>query len=186
MFIPLIALCRSCESRDTFAAMQAGATSAITPSISIDDFRDRVHQAIAVGSRTVLVVDDEVMILDILEQSLQRERFGVITATSVDQAIQYLESTRVHAVVSDMLMPGRNSFGLLVEVKERFPHIPVIIITGYSGRFSPKDCIAAGADAYCTKPFKNAEIVRTLRAVLARSESRVSGSPVSPALRSGS
>lgn len=185
MFMPVIALCRSCESRDIFTAVQTGANSAITPSISIDDFRDRVHQAIAVGSRTVLVVDDEAMILDILKQSLQRERLRVITATSVDQAVQYLESTRVHAVVSDILMPGRNGFELLVEVKERFPHIPMIMITGYSGRFSPKDCIAAGADAYFTKPFKNVEIVRTLRAVLARSESRVNGSPASPAFRSG-
>ncbi|MFH1686194.1 MAG: response regulator [bacterium] len=118
------------------------------------------------GKRTVLVVDDEAAIRGLVSEFLHLQRFRAIQASSGEMALEILEKEPVHLVVSDIIMPGMTGSQLLVEIKERYPNIPVILITGYGGAISPQKAVEYGADGYFAKPFKNMELIYTIRRVL--------------------
>ena len=118
------------------------------------------------GKRIVLIVDDEPEILNLLKNVLEIERFKVLTAESAEKALEVLTENKVHAIVSDILLPGITGIDLLVAIKQQYEHTPVILITGYSGKFTPQHAISAGADGYFKKPFRNLELVQTLRQVI--------------------
>ena len=142
-----------------------------------ESFRARLYKLNNAGRPTVLVVDDEPALRDLLEDLLKMERYRVITAPSAEDGLTQIEQRRIDVVVSDIVMPGKSGFDLLVEVKDKYSHIPVILITGFSGKHSPQDIIEAGADGYFVKPFHNAELTYTLRRVL---ESRLRVRPAQP------
>jgi DNA-binding response OmpR family regulator len=93
-----------------------------------------------------------------------------VTASTVDEAFAIIHAQPVDAIVTDIMMPGKTGLDLLIEVKHDYPHIPVIMITGHTQRYGPKDVIAMGADGYFAKPFHNLELVFTLGNVLAHRE----------------
>ena len=65
-------------------------------------------------------------------------------------------------------MPKMSGIELLIEAKENFPEIPIMLMTGQSPAFSKEDARSSGADDYITKPFKNVEIVSKIRGCLMR------------------
>jgi DNA-binding NtrC family response regulator len=143
-----------------------------------ESFRARLYKLNESGRPTVLVVDDEPALREFLEDLLMMERYRVFTANSAKDALTQIEQKKIDVVVSDIVMPGKSGFDLLVEIKDKYPKIPVILITGFSGKHSPQDIIAAGADGYFVKPFHNAELTYTLRRVL---ESGIRMRPTQPA-----
>jgi len=131
-----------------------------------EQFEEKVRDLIANGKKTVLIVDDEPAIAEILKDHLELERYRVVTAGSAEEAVEVLAKTPVHVIVSDVVLPGEWGPQLLSRVKKDHPDVGFIIMTGFSGKFKPQDALDAGADGYFTKPFKNTELVRTLREVL--------------------
>jgi DNA-binding response OmpR family regulator len=128
----------------------------------------KINRAAAEGRKTVLVVDDEPTILDVLSHFLRFERFRSLTAGSAEQAEKTLRTERVDLVVADIGLPGKSGLDLLIHVKEQYPFIPVILITGNAGKYGSKEAIAMGADGFFAKPFNNLELVYTLRGCLLR------------------
>jgi DNA-binding NtrC family response regulator len=118
------------------------------------------------GRKSALVVDDEKGIAEIIKDYLEMERFKATAVYSAEEALEALRNRHIDIVVSDIILPGKSGMDLLVEIKNNYPEIPVILITGHSGRFSPKDAIQAGADGYFTKPFNNMELSFTIRAIM--------------------
>lgn len=171
-YLPMIMLCSLCNSNLVVEAKQNGATSIVTVPIIEEVLLSRIQSGLADGRRVVLVVDDEPTVLDVLRLSLELERFKVITAGTAEEGLKVLESRTVHALVSDIILPGMDGLELLVKAKERFPELPVILMTGYSSKCTPKDAIAAGADGYFAKPFQNLQMVRTLRNAIYQREHR--------------
>ena len=135
-----------------------------------ETFEAKVRKASENGKPRILVVDDEEMIRDLLHDFLRLERYTPLLASSVDAALKIIQSEPVDAIVTDIMMPGKTGIDLLVEVKRDHAHIPVIMITGLSQRFGPRDVIAMGADGYFVKPFHNVELIFTLRKVMGHRE----------------
>jgi CheY-like chemotaxis protein len=127
----------------------------------------KLDKAALEGRRTVLLVTPEPTLADHFGNFLEIERFRVLLAASADQAVEILERENVNVVVSDIVLPGMDGLGLLATVKEMSERIPVILITGFEGKSSPTDAIAAGADGYFDCPFVNTEMIGTLRRLLA-------------------
>ncbi|MCP4580765.1 MAG: response regulator [candidate division Zixibacteria bacterium] len=165
-WIPIILVCEKCSSAEVKLRVSQGVNDIITFPFDKNNIAQKLNKIKTSGKRIILIVDDEPEILKILRNAFEIERFKVITASSAEQALEILRENKVHAVVSDILLPGITGIDLLVEVKQQFEHIPVILITGYAGQFSPDHAMSAGADGYFKKPFKNLELVRTLRQVL--------------------
>lgn len=115
---------------------------------------------------SVLVVDDESFIRQILSRMVSREGYEVHQATDGKDALKLLADHPCQIVISDIKMPNMDGIELLAEIKTNHSTVSVILITAYAGEYSADDAIAAGADAFITKPFKNIEIAETLRKVL--------------------
>lgn len=81
---------------------------------------------------TVLFVDDEPAVLSSLQRLLRQDRasLSILTAKDPTAALQLLDSTHVHAVVSDLRMAGMDGIGLLQQVRERVPEAIRILLTG--------------------------------------------------------
>lgn len=126
----------------------------------------KIHTAVKNGKPTVLVVDDEPAIAEILSDFLILERCRPLTAGSAEEAEEIFSENRIDVVVTDICLPKRSGLQLMVAVKNKAPDVPVILITGYAARYSPKECLAMGADGYFAKPFHNIDLIYTLRRVL--------------------
>ncbi len=74
------------------------------------------------------------------------------------EALEIIKTSRVDLLVSDIIMPGMNGYELLQIIKKTFPHIGVVMMTGYGDANSIKEALSLVADEYITKPFKGHEI----------------------------
>ena len=80
--------------------------------------------------RKVLLVDDEPDVLDTLESILSEEGYEVATAHGSQDALELIDTFPAEIVLSDYMMPGMCGVELLNKIKQRFPHIVPILITG--------------------------------------------------------
>ena len=81
---------------------------------------------------TILCVDDEVGILNSLKRLFRRDKYRVLTALSGEDGLKVLSENEVHLVLSDQRMPGMSGTEFLAEVKENYPDIIRIVLTGYT------------------------------------------------------
>ncbi|ADU63519.1 MAG: sigma-54 dependent transcriptional regulator [Pseudodesulfovibrio sp.] len=115
---------------------------------------------------TILVVDDDENILQVLEARLLSTGLNPLMADRAETALEMLACEPVDLVVSDVKMPGMGGHGLLREILEHWPHIPVIMLTAHGTIPDAVGSIQAGAADYLTKPFDGKELVRRIRAIL--------------------
>jgi PAS domain S-box-containing protein len=127
----------------------------------------------------LLVVDDEPDGRRLLQFVLQMAGATVDTAASTAEALQAVTATSFDAVLTDLGMPGRDGFDLILALRSHaLPHlrtIAAVAVTAYATDQSRRRALASGYDAYVTKPVNDGEIVRTIVGLLA---SRNSVSPV--------
>ncbi|MFH2050533.1 MAG: response regulator [bacterium] len=107
---------------------------------------------------SVLIVDDEEMMRNLLEKILSREGYKIRTAEDGLAALEMQREEPFDIIISDMKMPRMNGFELLKEIKKDFPKTGTIIMTAYGDIYTVKDALLLGADEYLTKPFKSYEL----------------------------
>jgi two-component system nitrogen regulation response regulator GlnG len=105
------------------------------------------------ATRAVWIVDDDRSIRWVLEKALAREGIPFKTFSSAFEVLQALNISQPQVLVSDIRMPGESGLVLLNKVKERYPQIPVIIMTAYSDLDSAVHAFQGGAFEYLPKPF---------------------------------
>ena len=93
---------------------------------------------------TILCVDDEQNILQALKRLLRREGYRMLTAGSGQDALELLKNEEVHLIVSDQRMPEMSGTEFLAQVKERYPDVLRIILTGYTDVDSITESINKG------------------------------------------
>ena len=122
------------------------------------------------GKLTVLVIDDDPVILELLRVNFEIEGFDVICATDGEEGFKRAQADRPDAVISDIMMPRRDGLQLLTDLK-RDPStqdLPVILLSAKAQRTEVQQGLDMGADDYITKPFDPLELIDRLNAVLAR------------------
>ena len=112
--------------------------------------------------RTVLVVDDEPAMREMLVSLLEEEGIRARPAASADEALEITRETDFDAVVSDIRMPGRDGAALLAELRQTRPETPVILMTAFGSIDSAVDAMRSGAFDYITKPFKRGAVIASL------------------------
>ncbi len=85
-----------------------------------------------VEQRTVLFVDDDEIILRSIKRGFLDEPYNQLLAKSGQEALEILQKEEVHVIVTDMCMPGMDGVELLKIVREKFPHIVKIVLSGYT------------------------------------------------------
>ena len=105
------------------------------------------------GMKDVWIVDDDRSIRWVLEKALAREGIPFKTFATAYEVLQALPVSQPQVLVSDIRMPGESGLVLLNKVKERYPQIPIIIMTAYSDLDSAVAAFQGGAFEYLPKPF---------------------------------
>jgi CheY-like chemotaxis protein len=122
---------------------------------------------------TVLVVDDDLMVVQAVAFLLEDRGFQVMTATDGAQGLRLYRTHRPDLVLTDIIMPEKEGIALTRELRSEFPDAKIIAMSG-GGRIGNSDYIkiarALGADAGLYKPFDDDELVDTIQTVLARED----------------
>jgi CheY-like chemotaxis protein len=112
---------------------------------------------------TILVVDDEVALLEILAGWFERQGCRVLTAKNGADALKLAEENQVDAVVSDIRMPVLDGIGLVQRLKEKGEYIPkIIFISGFTDT-DDRDCFDLGVEAILAKPIKRPALIDAVR-----------------------
>ncbi|MBP7706989.1 MAG: sigma-54-dependent Fis family transcriptional regulator [Candidatus Aminicenantes bacterium] len=107
---------------------------------------------------TILIIDDEKSLLDLLSVVFKKEGYAVRTAQSAAGAYEVLAKDEVDLVVTDIKMPGADGMDVLRYARENLPDLPVILITAYGSIAQAVEALKAGALDYVVKPFDVEEL----------------------------
>jgi DNA-binding response OmpR family regulator len=114
---------------------------------------------------TVLVIDDEWSIREVTELMLERAGYKALSAGSAEEGLSMMAANRVAAVLVDVVLPGKNGLELAIELNQKWPGIPILLMSGrvsteadsirnFSGHFGIRGSIA--------KPFDQEQLVEAL------------------------
>ncbi len=117
---------------------------------------------------TILVIDDEEIMREILDTLLSREGYDVRLASSGAEGLELARATPFDAAIVDIMMPGLDGIATLDELKRIDEDLAVIIITAYASVESAISAMKNGAFDYVTKPFKNDEVLVVIRNAMER------------------
>jgi len=117
-------------------------------------------------TKPIWIIDDDRSIRWVFEKTLARENLDYKSFGSADEALAELERSRPQVVVTDIRMPGGSGLDLLQAIKERYPTLPVIIMTAYSDLDSAVAAFQGGAFEYLPKPFDIDHAVELIRRAL--------------------
>ncbi|MEO8279659.1 MAG: nitrogen regulation protein NR(I) [Ideonella sp.] len=116
--------------------------------------------------KPIWIVDDDQSIRFVLEKALAREELAVRSFSNPRDVLLALEDDQPQVLVSDIRMPGGSGVDLLAKVKQRFPGLPVIIMTAFSDLDSAVSAFQGGAFEYLPKPFDVPKAVELIRRAL--------------------
>lgn len=119
---------------------------------------------------TILVVEDDPSMLEILVLLLEDEGYNVLSANSGKAALLLMQKYKPHLIVSDVTMPGISGFDLYEQIRARvdWAHIPFIFLTARGQRADIRRGMELGADDYLVKPFEPEELTAAVKVRLTR------------------
>ncbi len=123
--------------------------------------------------KTILAVDDEVHILELLSYNLERDGYHVLKAETGEDALETLEKEKIDIVLLDWMLPGIDGIEVLrrIRANKALRTLPVIFLTAKGDEISKVVGLEVGSDDYLVKPFGVHELLARIKAVLRRSES---------------
>jgi DNA-binding response OmpR family regulator len=119
------------------------------------------------GEMTVLVVDDEPNIVEVVSAYLQKEHFSVVTASDGETALQKVAEHNPDLIVLDVMLPRVDGLEVCRKVRSN-SNVPIIMLTARGEETDKLIGLGIGADDYMTKPFSPRELVARIKAVLRR------------------
>ncbi|MET3289068.1 UNVERIFIED_CONTAM: DNA-binding response OmpR family regulator [Brevibacillus sp. OAP136] len=118
-------------------------------------------------SSTILIVDDEPKIVEVLTLYLKADGFHVLTASTGLQAVEFAESYPIGLIVLDLMLPDMTGEEVCRKIR-RFSRVPILMLTAKSTEADRVAGLSIGADDYLVKPFSPRELTARVRAILRR------------------
>ena len=120
----------------------------------------RVHSDVPV----VLAVEDDQQTREALASAIELRGYQPLAVESAEEALSALDRAGVEPALAlcDLKLPGMSGIGLLSRLKPKFPHMPVVLVTGYGSFETAVEALRLGAADYLSKPLTNADIERAL------------------------
>jgi len=123
--------------------------------------------------KSILLVEDEENIADMLRGFFERDGFRVFHAFTGEEALERLKTRPVSAVLLDLNLPGMDGVDVCRKIR-RMSEVPLIMLTARDSEVDKVVGLEIGADDYVTKPFSPRELLARVKAVMRRSEERPS------------
>jgi len=114
----------------------------------------------------ILIVDDDPLICRQLEELYGSHKYDAQSTSNAADALRLLSEQEYSLVVCDLKIPGTDGIGLTREIRERWPDLDVVMITGYASIKGAVEAIKQGASEYITKPFQQEEIILATEKIL--------------------
>ena len=116
----------------------------------------------------ILVVEDEKDLRNIIKKRLVREHYSVDTCGDGEEALDYMEMTSYDGVLLDIMLPGKDGFAVLKEVRQMGNDTPILLLTARDGIEDRVKGLDLGADDYLIKPFAFEELLARIRVMMRR------------------
>ncbi len=116
----------------------------------------------------ILIVDDDQAGRSLILSLLSQEGYDCRTAGGAEQAVEFAGSEAIQLVVSELKMPGRDGLWLVERLTDRFPDIPVIILSSFADTEAAVESLRRGATDYLLKPPKTTNLIRAIERALAK------------------
>jgi DNA-binding response OmpR family regulator len=129
---------------------------------------------------TVLLVEDEASIADLVRLYLERDGFRVVWRTDGPSGLAAVDAERPRLVLLDLMLPGMDGFEVTRALRQRGARVPIIVVTAREEEADRVLGLELGADDYVTKPFSPRELVARVKAVLRRAEPEPESGPEPP------
>jgi two-component system phosphate regulon response regulator PhoB len=122
--------------------------------------------------QTLLIIEDDLAILELISYNLKQEKFQVLKASSGEEGLKLATHKKVDLIILDIMLPGINGLEVCKKLKadNRTLNIPVIMLTARAEEVDRIVGFELGADDYITKPFSPRELILRIKAVLKRGE----------------
>ena len=118
----------------------------------------------------ILLVDDDVTMLQAISAHLDLEGFESVLSQTAAQAIEFLKDLSISVVIMDIFMPDQDGMETISEIRARWPHLPIIAMSGGWRTISPDTILetaqALGAQGALAKPFDRQTLVEAIRRLL--------------------
>ena len=123
-------------------------------------------------STTILIVEDEESLAQVLSYNLQNEGFQVLTAATGTQGLALAQSKQPDLVILDLMLPGLNGLEVCQQLRQNMQtkNLPILMLTARSEESDELSGFMHGADDYVTKPFKFKLLFERIKALLRRNE----------------
>ena len=130
-------------------------------------------------AKKILIIDDEKDVRIVLREDLQRAGYEALVAADAREGLDKLADEGIDLVITDVIMPGMDGVATVEKIREGYPDVPIIVISG-GGNVAPMDyepgaistsaylasASNAGADRTLTKPFERQELVKVVDELL--------------------
>ena len=125
--------------------------------------------AIKMKERTILIVEDDKALVDVLNYHLSKEGYKVVIALDGEQALEMARKSRPNIILLDVMLPKMDGFQVC-RILRKETTVPILMLTAKDSEIDKIVGLEIGADDYLTKPFSMRELVARIRAMLRRSE----------------
>lgn len=122
--------------------------------------------------KTILIVDDEKMILNLLSHNLSREGYNIIEASDGVEAIKIAQESKPDLILLDVMLPRMDGLSVCKRIKNLM-NIPIIMVTAKGEELDKIVGLELGADDYITKPFSVRELIARVKANLRKAEATI-------------
>jgi len=117
----------------------------------------------------ILVIDDDVLVLDMLYESLTREGYDVLRASNGEEGLKLYREEPVDLIITDLIMPEKEGIETIIELRQDFPDVKIIAISG-GGRIGTKDYLQMakifGVQRTFTKPVAREQLLDAIRVLI--------------------
>lgn len=126
------------------------------------------HEASAGGAETLLIVDDEEVLVELLHRLVERHGYRALSAMSGKEALRLFDENRdkIDLVITDLMMPEMDGKQLAKELLQRDPSVRILISTGYSEPTDISYLLEAGARGIVMKPYQADKLLVAIQAAL--------------------
>ncbi|MBF0539288.1 MAG: response regulator [Nitrospirae bacterium] len=105
------------------------------------------------GKKKILVIDDEEIVRISCKRVLETGGYDVVVASSGPMALRFIETAPYDLVITDLMMPEMDGFELLTVIREKWPYLQVVVMTGYVTDETKLKSVELGATFFLKKPF---------------------------------
>ena len=124
------------------------------------------NEASLYGEESILIVDDETALLDMCSEILRNKGYRIFCASNTEQAIELLAQEKIDLMLSDIVMPGKDGYQLADYVLEKYPHIKIQLVSGFSDNRHQNMTNSELHENIIYKPYNSHDLLSRIRSLL--------------------